>query len=120
MFGSDTSNVHRLVLMHGRERARTMVPEKQRPLVDIAAEVMADESQRMGEWASATRAFASRPLAGNDVLRRLVCTADDPRVCQAEANGRSPARRRTDRGLHNLQRHDEAGQSLGDTMSQGA
>jgi hypothetical protein len=25
-----------------------MVPEKQRPLVDIAAEVMADESQRIG------------------------------------------------------------------------
>src|SRR5690242_8464567 len=34
--------------MYGRERARAMVPEKQRPLVDIAAEVMADESQRMG------------------------------------------------------------------------
>ena len=44
---SDTPNVHRLVLMHGRERARAMVSEKQRPLVDIAAEVMADESQRM-------------------------------------------------------------------------
>ena len=44
----DTSNVHRLVLMYGRERARAIVPEKQRPLVDIAAEVMADESQRMG------------------------------------------------------------------------
>jgi hypothetical protein len=25
-----------------------MVPEKQRPLVDIAADVMADESQRIG------------------------------------------------------------------------
>src|SRR6476661_2070256 len=45
---SDTPNVHRLVLMHGRERARAMVSEKQRPLVDIAAEVMADESSRMG------------------------------------------------------------------------
>jgi hypothetical protein len=31
-----------------RERARLMVPEKQRSLVDIAAEVMADESQRIG------------------------------------------------------------------------
>ena len=41
-------NVHRLVLLHGRERARSMVAEKQRQLVDIAAEVMADESQRMG------------------------------------------------------------------------
>jgi hypothetical protein len=40
--------LHRLVLVHGRERAREMVPDKQRPLVDIAAEVMADESQRIG------------------------------------------------------------------------
>ena len=41
-------DLHRLVLIHGRERARLMVPEKQRSLVDIAAEVMADESQRIG------------------------------------------------------------------------
>jgi hypothetical protein len=40
--------LHRLVLIHGRDRAREMVPERQRPLVDIAAEVMADESQRIG------------------------------------------------------------------------
>ena len=40
--------LHRLVLLHGRERAREMVPEKQRSLVDIAAEVMGDESQRIG------------------------------------------------------------------------
>jgi Plasmid encoded RepA protein len=46
---SDTSlGLHQLVLIHGRERAREMVPERQRPLVDIAAEVMADESQRIG------------------------------------------------------------------------
>ena len=38
----------KLVLIHGRERAREMVPQRQRPLVDIAAEVMADESQRIG------------------------------------------------------------------------
>ena len=44
----DTSNVHRLVLVPGRERAREMVSMRQRPLVDIAAEVMADESQRIG------------------------------------------------------------------------
>ena len=49
MHGSDAAHdLHRLVLIHGRERARLMVPEKQRPLVDIAAEVMADESQRIG------------------------------------------------------------------------
>jgi hypothetical protein len=46
---NDTTNgLHQLVLVHGRERAREMVPERQRPLVDIAAEVMADESQRIG------------------------------------------------------------------------
>ena len=40
--------LHQLVMLHGRERAREMVTEKQRSLVDIAAEVMADESQRIG------------------------------------------------------------------------
>ena len=49
MDSNDTTNgLHQLVLVHGRERAREMVPERQRPLVDIAAEVMADESQRIG------------------------------------------------------------------------
>src|SRR5690348_4612330 len=40
--------VHRLVLLHGRDRAREMVEPKARLLVDIAAEVLADESQRIG------------------------------------------------------------------------
>jgi len=40
--------VHRLVLMHGRERAREMVAPKQRLLVDIAAEVLADDSRKIG------------------------------------------------------------------------
>ena len=48
----DTSDaaqgIHRLVLIHGRHRAREMVTERQSPLVDIAAEVMADETQRIG------------------------------------------------------------------------
>ena len=49
MDGNDTVHrLHQLVLIHGRERAREMVPEKQRSLVDIAAEVMSDESQRIG------------------------------------------------------------------------
>ncbi len=49
MDGSDTAhNLHRLVLIHGRDRARQMVDAKMRPLVDIAADVMADESQRIG------------------------------------------------------------------------
>jgi hypothetical protein len=40
--------VHHLVLVHGRERAREMVDPKMRLLIDIAAEVMADETQRIG------------------------------------------------------------------------
>lgn len=42
------AGVRNLVLMHGREKARDMVPAKQRLLVDIAAEVMADETQAIG------------------------------------------------------------------------
>jgi hypothetical protein len=45
---SDISNVHGLVLVHGRDQARNMVDEKVRPLVDIAAEVLSDDTQRMG------------------------------------------------------------------------
>jgi hypothetical protein len=44
----DASNVHRLVHLHGREQAREMVDARMRPLVDIAAEVMSDETQRIG------------------------------------------------------------------------
>ena len=33
-----------LVLVHGRERARDMVPVNKRSLVDIAAEVLSDEA----------------------------------------------------------------------------
>src|SRR5580698_10165773 len=45
---SDTSNVHQLVLAHGRERARELVHARMRPLIDIAAEVLADDTQRIG------------------------------------------------------------------------
>jgi len=45
---SDMMGVHQLVLAHGRERARELVDVKTRPLVDIAAEVLADDSQRIG------------------------------------------------------------------------
>ncbi len=40
--------IHRLVLIHGHQRAREMVPPRQRLLVDIAAQVLADESQNIG------------------------------------------------------------------------
>jgi hypothetical protein len=40
---NDTPNVHRLVILHGRERAREMVDPRVRSLVDIAAEVLADD-----------------------------------------------------------------------------
>ena len=45
---SHRMGVHQLVLTHGRERARELVDEKIRPLIDIAAEVLADDSQRIG------------------------------------------------------------------------
>lgn len=41
-------DIHRLVLVHGREAAKEMVPARHRQLVDIAAEVMADETQAIG------------------------------------------------------------------------
>ena len=40
--------IHHLVLVHGRDRAREMVSVRQRMLVDIAAQVLADESQNIG------------------------------------------------------------------------
>ena len=46
--GGGAHEIHRLVLVHGRERARELVDPKARPLVDIAAEVMGDETQRIG------------------------------------------------------------------------
>jgi hypothetical protein len=42
------AGIHNLVLLHGRVRAREMVGIKHRALVDIAAEVMADEQQTIG------------------------------------------------------------------------
>lgn len=45
---ADSSRLHQLVQLHGRERAKEMVSAKQRALVDIAAEVLADEGQRVG------------------------------------------------------------------------
>lgn len=49
MSGTDAAaGVHRLVLLHGRDRAREMVEPKQRLLVDIAAEVLADDGQKIG------------------------------------------------------------------------
>lgn len=48
MSGDRLEAVHQLVLVHGRERARELVSPKHRSLVDIAAEVMADETRRIG------------------------------------------------------------------------
>jgi hypothetical protein len=42
------AGVHRLVLLHGKDKAREMVPQHRRALVDIAAEVMGDETQAVG------------------------------------------------------------------------
>lgn len=41
-------DIHELVLRHGQRTARDMVPAERRTHVDIAAEVLADEAQRMG------------------------------------------------------------------------
>jgi len=41
-------DLHQLVLLHGRDTARKMVPVEHRALVDIAAEVLADDAQRIG------------------------------------------------------------------------
>lgn len=46
--GDAAHGVHQLVLVHGHQRAREMVPERERLLVDIAAEVLADEQQTIG------------------------------------------------------------------------
>ncbi|MBL6459281.1 pirin [Belnapia sp. T6] len=40
--------VRKLVLVHGREKARAMVEPEQKRLVDIAAEVMGDEAGKIG------------------------------------------------------------------------
>lgn len=42
------ADIHQLVLLHGREGARQMVEPEQRRLVDIAAQVMAQESADIG------------------------------------------------------------------------
>ncbi|WP_114859503.1 replication protein RepA [Azospirillum brasilense] len=41
-------DIHELVIKHGREAARAMVRPEDRPLVDIAAEILADERQNLG------------------------------------------------------------------------
>ena len=38
------AELHELILRHGRETAREMVPVRQRSLVDIAAEILSCES----------------------------------------------------------------------------
>jgi hypothetical protein len=40
--------LHSLIIHHGREKARELVPARQRRLVDVAAEVLADEAQSLG------------------------------------------------------------------------
>ncbi len=46
--GVDMGDIHELVIKHGRETARAMVRPEDRPLVDIAAEILADERQNLG------------------------------------------------------------------------
>src|SRR3954466_12205903 len=46
--GWSVAEVHKLILEHGREKAREMVPTKHRHLVDVAAEVMAADEAALG------------------------------------------------------------------------
>lgn len=48
MSNDTAATVHQLVLTHGRERARELVAARDRKLVDIAAQVLMDESQAIG------------------------------------------------------------------------
>src|SRR5215213_9614730 len=48
MSGDVDGGARKLVLVHGRDKARTMVEPEQRPLVDIAAEAMGDDEGKIG------------------------------------------------------------------------
>src|SRR3954447_24325422 len=41
-------DIHSLVIRHGREQAKQVLPASKRHLVDIAAEVLADDTQKLG------------------------------------------------------------------------
>ncbi len=64
--------LHRLVLLHGKEKAREMVPAKQRALVDIAAEVLCDDAQRLGITYSGfcLTGFPHKKLADDEVWEK--------------------------------------------------
>src|SRR3712207_1098202 len=65
-------DIHRLVMLHGRERARDMIPAKERHLVDVAAEVLADEAQKLGITYSGfcLTGFPHKRLADTDVWEK--------------------------------------------------
>src|SRR5689334_2966537 len=65
---AEREDLHQLVLVHGRETARTMVPASRRPLVDIAAEMLADEARSIGiSYAGfALTALPHKRLADNE------------------------------------------------------
>jgi hypothetical protein len=46
--GRVMGNIHHLVIQHGWEQARDMVPMQQRHLVDVAAATLADDAQNLG------------------------------------------------------------------------
>jgi hypothetical protein len=72
---ADAANgVRRLVLVHGREQARQMVEQHQRVLVDIASEVLGDESGRVGYSYSnlCMTSLPHRRLQDDEVWERTV------------------------------------------------
>ncbi len=66
------AEIHQLIIQHGRDRARELVPREQRPLVDAAAAVLADESRAMGITYSGfcLTALPHKRLADDQTWRR--------------------------------------------------
>lgn len=64
--------IHTLVVLHGRDKAREMVEPEKRPLVDIAAEVLADDAQRLGITYSGfcLTGFPHKRLADDEVWEK--------------------------------------------------
>jgi hypothetical protein len=65
-------DIHRLVVQLGREKAREMLPPRQRHLADVAAAVLADEAQNLGITYSGfcLTAFPHKRLADSDVWEK--------------------------------------------------
>ncbi|MDO9714024.1 replication protein RepA [Paracraurococcus lichenis] len=82
--------VRHLVLVHGREQARAMVEPEQRRLVDIAAEVLADEDGRIGITYSG---FCLTGLPHKRLADNAIWTKAGHRVTLTVTPGHGPGRK---------------------------